>query len=1182
MSDSRTIGGSGPTGTGSDNRASVSSDVPDNNPDKGLPPVAPTPLIGNHGHNPMGSISGTTKTGSPRSKIYNPHPRSGSVNPVSDSSSQHPSRPQSPAIRPQPRWRGSSGPNSSGGALSLRKYKYSTEDDEDEVEADLEREYYEGYSDGLKEKIRRSTIKADREQLLQQLKDHREQKDQLQPSLQLPSLSIGPSYESQQQAPRRTDSPSITSAASTTALLGTPRLEATDEGILRHRKSELIADLLADDDGGNTVEAAKELLGDDPHRHYQTHQRLHSIHHHHDDHSVRSSSEHGGPRSRDAPSVKLDKRFVPEDDDRGYNEHGHEEGENNGDDEDGENDDDDDDDGASIASNETFTLRERQDAINTTHPFGIRIWKPAVYKKVRSVQRIAEGDLHSTPGKDVQWTVWMGNILWTVLFGTILFITCGLGSVLCLIFFWSESAQLYGVALFKLGTYFWFPFGHYVELAQDENYLDEDEGEGLSIADYQRWQAGDVEYGRLFFGPASSSRDNNTGSNGDAGSNVNSPSANINIQSNTGAGSDGILADPSTPAPETHDESIPLLRSPGSGEFRRKRRLFGRGEWNLGRVLFYLWFYVVVCPILYTISLVCWLGVFSIPMARVATILIPHLRRHPLALSFKPASSFFSEEHGPDRTSSIILCTYRAWGWNYYKYTIDGTNVIIINLMLPVLFVIFDYFVLYETLHIDNFITNPATVFSLSLASIVPLAYFIGQAVASISAQSSMGMGAAINAFFSTVVEVFLYTVALSQGKGDLVEGSIVGSILAGVLLLPGTSMCAGAIRRKTQRYNPRSAGVSSTMLVFAVIGAFAPTVFYQIYGSYELRCVPCPIEAGALAPSCRKCRFEQLPLVENEFFLNVIQPFSVTCAFLLFVSYVIGLWFTLRTHAAMIWATPTVSEQPMFQHLQNIIPSATTQQVVPAGLLTGTQPFVPPTTPVNPSQQGSVRRQSTKHVAMAVPPVAHVKEDMAPESEGGGHDAPNWGRLKSSVILLGATVLYAIIAEILVDTVDVVLKNFAISEKFLGITIFALVPNTTEFLNAISFAIHGNIALSMEIGSAYALQVCLLQIPALVFYSIYSAKGLVGPIHEFAFTLVFPRWDLWVVIFCVFLFSYIYAEGKSNYFKGSILILAYLVVMAGFFFSDVEIANGILGNYGTFVLPELNYIPPPALSIQN
>jgi len=68
-------------------------------------------------------------------------------------------------------------------------------------------------------------------------------------------------------------------------------------------------------------------------------------------------------------------------------------------------------------------------------------------------------------------------------------------------------------------------------------------------------------------------------------------------------------------------------------------------------------------------------------------------------------------------------------------------------------------------------------------------------------------------------------------------------------------------------------------------------------------------------------------------------------------------------------------------------------------------------------------------------------------QAEGGGHDAPNWGRAKSAIILCGATILYALIAEILVDTVDVVLANVAIDEKFLGITLFALVPNTTEFL---------------------------------------------------------------------------------------------------------------------------------------
>lgn len=37
----------------------------------------------------------------------------------------------------------------------------------------------------------------------------------------------------------------------------------------------------------------------------------------------------------------------------------------------------------------------------------------------------------------------------------------------------------------------------------------------------------------------------------------------------------------------------------------------------------------------------------------------------------------------------------------------------------------------------------------------------------------------------------------------------------------------------------------------------------------------------------------------------------------------------------------------------------------------------------------------------------------------------------------------------------------------------------------------NGNIALSMEIGSAYALQVCLLQVPALVLFSAFYGRLL-------------------------------------------------------------------------------------------
>jgi Ca2+:H+ antiporter len=204
-----------------------------------------------------------------------------------------------------------------------------------------------------------------------------------------------------------------------------------------------------------------------------------------------------------------------------------------------------------------------------------------------------------------------------------------------------------------------------------------------------------------------------------------------------------------------------------------------------------------------------------------------------------------------------------------------------------------------------------------------------------------------------------------------------------------------------------------------------------------------------------------------------------------------------------------------------------------------------------NTSSKGHSDRPAPTRTNTAAP---DPHEAVVSGDAAGGHDAPNWSRGKSAAILLSATVAYAIIAEILVNTVDGVLEGSDIDEKFLGITLFALVPNTTEFLNAISFAMNGNIALSMEIGSAYALQVCLLQVPALVFYSaIHSSYIPTKEIANQTFSLIFPQWDMVTVILCVFLLSYMYGEGKSNYFKGSILILSYLVVIAGFYLSGFE-----------------------------
>lgn len=923
------------------------------------------------------------------------------------------------------------------------------------------------------------------------------------------------------------------------------------------------------------------------------------------------------------------------------------------------------DDDGDLSDAESFTLKDRQQAINETHPFGIRIWKPALYKKNRSVTRNAEGDIHSAPGGNVSRWLWVFNGLWTVIFGWWLSLVALLAGVLCSIFGLFQNGEgpgsrEYGRVLISLANYLFYPFGKYVRLELDEAYLAEDEGLGRDISEYERWQAGDLEEGRLFFGPTDISR--------------------------------SIIGRRREEVPDLDDtETTSLLgrqqrhgsESPQSaGRSRTKKRLFGRGKWNLGRVIFFLFFYLLITPCLFLVSGICWFLVFTIPMGKVTLLLFYHLRRHPLAMSFHTDSHYSRVQPRGDSNSVVLLCTYRAVGLKYWKYTIDGTNIFLINLLGLVIFTIFDYFVLSETLHIKFWLTSNGLVFVLALASIIPLAYFIGQAVASISAQSSMGVGATINAFFSTIVEVFLYCVALNEGKAQLVEGSIIGSIFAGILFLPGLSMCFGALKRKTQRFNVKSASVTSTLLLFATIALFGPTLFYQIYGSHVLQCRQCitihppgKTHKDDTERDCRRCYFTQTPEINDKFFKEAIQPYIWFAAICLFLSYVVGLLFTLRTHAAIIWNNePDEKKEHRVDNAASLHQSSL-HQSAPSGATSGTLPgvqrletsssirrddikdsqmykrilnqslrqagivqspaghdgatdgaakgdaqtphLVPPKSSgddgststlvhvpgLSPEENRALVQQVAEIAATAATVaardavkmprrgsamaltsgssigkhhhtsnrdlkatgVSHQEHDAADavaaavapgalnahEEAPGGHDAPNWSRTKSTVILLTATVAYAIIAEILVDTVDAVLSNIDVDEKFLGIVLFALVPNTTEFLNAISFAMNGNVALSMEIGSSYALQVILLQVPCLVLFSaLYGPHIDPAGLIDHIFTLIFPQWDMVTVILGVFLMGWVVNEGKSNYFKGSILIFTYLVVVVGFWFS--------------------------------
>jgi hypothetical protein len=105
----------------------------------------------------------------------------------------------------------------------------------------------------------------------------------------------------------------------------------------------------------------------------------------------------------------------------------------NEDEDDGETDDPQDDE-------DELTVKKFQDSINANHPFGLKIWKPALYRKSRSVNRTVQETLHSTPGAMPSKSVYLhpGNMAWALLFG------------------WWLSLKYLSVALFILGPLYVF------------------------------------------------------------------------------------------------------------------------------------------------------------------------------------------------------------------------------------------------------------------------------------------------------------------------------------------------------------------------------------------------------------------------------------------------------------------------------------------------------------------------------------------------------------------------------------------------------------------------------------------------------------------------------------------------------------------------------------------------------
>jgi Ca2+:H+ antiporter len=148
---------------------------------------------------------------------------------------------------------------------------------------------------------------------------------------------------------------------------------------------------------------------------------------------------------------------------------------------------------------------------------------------------------------------------------------------------------------------------------------------------------------------------------------------------------------------------------------------------------------------------------------------------------------------------------------------------------------------------------------------------------------------------------------------------------------------------------------------------------------------------------------------------------------------------------------------------------------------------------------------------------------------------------LRMSLLVLGiATVVTALVAEILVGSLEEFSEKAHLSEFFVAAVIVAIVGNAAEHGGAVVVAARGQIKLAAEIALASSAQVAVFLIPAVALLS-----WLIDPL-----ALSFRQIEI-AALAAATIFTFVLlarGRGQSTRWRGVALIAAYVVVAAAFF----------------------------------
>ncbi|HEU5014801.1 MAG TPA: calcium/proton exchanger [Roseiflexaceae bacterium] len=168
-----------------------------------------------------------------------------------------------------------------------------------------------------------------------------------------------------------------------------------------------------------------------------------------------------------------------------------------------------------------------------------------------------------------------------------------------------------------------------------------------------------------------------------------------------------------------------------------------------------------------------------------------------------------------------------------------------------------------------------------------------------------------------------------------------------------------------------------------------------------------------------------------------------------------------------------------------------------------------------------------------------HSDVFAADEDEGEQH--ADWSLWKAIGVLVGATVVTAIEAELVSGALEATADKLGLTPFFLGVVVLAIIGNAAEYVSAMYFARQNRMGIVMTTTVGSSIQVALLVAPLLVLGSYVMGKPM---------DLVFNNTiELIAIAGVAFAVNAIAQDGETTWFEGLLLIAVYILLGMAFFF---------------------------------